>query len=389
MSAAEVYHHVRSLIEPHLDRQVDESTFERIALLVTGIIQAKSASPAQVAKALSRLQLTGAKAESLERRIRRMENDPELLASLCFHPFARAHLRYGHPSELILILDPTTQEDKLVMVSIAVWFRGRALPLAWAIWPGNTVLEGEGLWKRIERLLAEVAPLMPAHAEITLIADRAFGCPAFIDLLAQYHWHYVVRVQGQTVCRDRLGRAQPVQSLAAYRNQRAKLRGQVFKKNGWRSASVVVYWGKRHQAPLCLVSDLKPDWFLIHLYRRRYPIEAQFRDYKSHGWRWEQGQVKDLLHMERLLTAMALATWIVLLVATWKAQLILAKPPTGKRRTRPWEAKMSLFAHGLELLLSWLGDAPLPSIPWRLSGWSAPNWGQQVCFHHAKAYVFA
>ncbi len=33
---------------------------------------------------------------------------------------------------------------------------------------------------------------------------------------------------------------------------------------------------------------------LIHLYRRRYPIEATFRDYKSFAWRWEQGQVREL-----------------------------------------------------------------------------------------------
>ena len=389
MSAPEVYHQVRKLIRTHIDTQVDESTLERIALLVTGMIQAKSASPAQVAKALDRLKLTGASAESLERRIRRLENDPEMKASLCFHPLARAHLLYGRSRELLLILDPTTQEDKIVMVSVAVWFRGRALPLAWAIWPGNTPLEGDGFWKRIERLLEEVATLLPVYVSVTLMADRAFGCPAFIDLLVKRNWHYVIRVQGQTVCRDRMGRERSVQSLVPYRNKRAKLRGLVFKKNGWRPASVVAFWGKRHKKPLCLVSDLKPCWSLLQLYRRRYPIEAHFRDYKSYGWRWEQGQVRSLEHVERLLVGMALATWIVLIAGTWKARLILSKPPTGKRRTRPWEGKMSLFAHGLEQLHCWLGETPLPSFLWRLSDWQAPNWNQQIYAHHARAYVFA
>jgi len=273
------------MISAHIDAQVDESTLERIALLVTGMISARNASPAQVAKALGRLQLTGASAESLERRIRRLENDKEMKASLCFHPFARAHLRYGRATELLLVLDPTTQEDKIVMVSVAVWFRGRALPLAWAIWPGNTPLEGDGFWKRIDRLLDEVVPLLPAQVSVTLLADRAFGCPAFIDLLVKRNWHYILRIQGQTVCQDRMGRQRAVQSLVPFRNRRAKLRGLVFKKNGWRSASVVAFWGKRHDKPLCLVSDLKPGWSLLHLYRRRYPIEAHFRDCKSYGWR--------------------------------------------------------------------------------------------------------
>jgi hypothetical protein len=318
-----------------------------------------------------------------------LENDTEMKASLCFHPFARAHLRYGRQTELLLVLDPTTQEDKIVMVSVAVWFRGRALPLAWAIWPGNTPLEGDGFWKRIDHLLDEVAPLLPSQVSVTLLADRAFGCPAFIDLLVKRNWHYALRVQGQTVCQDRMGRQRPIQSLVPYRNRRAKLRGLVFKKNGWRPASVVAFWGKRHDKPLCLVSDLKPGWSLLHLYRRRYPIEAHFRDCKSHGWRWEQGQVKDLQHIERLLTGMALATWITLLAGSWKAKRILSKPPSGKRHTRPWEGKMSLFTLGLEQLHHWLGDTPLPAFFWHLSDWDAPNWEQQIYAHHARAYVFA
>jgi hypothetical protein len=348
MSAIEVYHQVRSLIGQHLEAsRVDESTLERIALLVTGMIGARSASPAQVAKALYRMKLSGASAESLERRIRRLENDPEIDVTLCFHPFARAHLRYGRPEELLLILDPTTQEDRLVMVSVAVWYRGRALPLGWAIWPGNTPLEGDGFWKRIENVLDEVAPLLPVGVPVTLMADRAFGCPVFIDLLTARNWHYVIRVQGQTVCRDRQGKERPVQSLAPFRGRRAKLRGKVFKKHGWREASVVVLWGKRHEKPLCVVSDLRPEWWLLALYRRRYPIEAKFRDYKSSGWRWEQGQVTNINHVQRLLVGMALATWIALMVGTECARQILSRPATGKRRTLPWHGKFSLFQHGL------------------------------------------
>jgi hypothetical protein len=377
------------MIGAQLDPQVDASTLERIALLVTGMIRARSASPAQVAKALSKLGLSGASAESLERRIRRLENDPEVEASLCFHPFARAHLRYGKPRELLLVLDPTMQEDRVVMVSVAVWFRGRALPLAWAIWAGNTPLEGDGFWQRIDQVLEEVVPLLPAQVGITLLADRAFGCPAFIDLVTKRGWHYIVRVQGQTMCQDRLGRQRSVQSLVPYRHRRAKLRGQVFKKNGWRTASVVAYWGRRHEKPLCLVSDLKPDWSVLHLYRRRYPIEAYFRDCKSHGWRWEQGQVTDLQHLERLLTGMALATWFTLLAGSWKAKQILSRPPSGKRHTRPWEGKMSLFTLGLEQWHLWLADTHLPACLWSLSDWQAPNWQQQIYAHHARAYVFA
>ena len=389
MSAYSVYHQVRELLEQHFDEQVDESSRERITLLVLGIIRAKSASPARIAEALRELGLSNATAESIERRIRRIENDTELSATLCFHPFARERLAFGRPKELLLILDPTTQEDRVVMVTASIWYRGRALPLAWLVWPANIPLEGDTFWERIESLLDTVSDLLPKGVPITWLADRAFGTPVFTDLVTARGWSYVVRVQGQTRYQDMQGLCGKLEQLVRLRGQRAKLRGRVFKKRGWRDASVVVYWGKGHQKPLCLVSNLPPRWYLIHLYRRRYPIEATFRDYKSSGWHWEQGQVTDLEHIERLLVGMALATWIALLAGTDVALEHLSKSPTGRRRTVPWIGKRSLFHLGLQRLLENLSGSCQVAFRWQLSDWDAPNWHQQIYFHHARAFVFA
>lgn len=383
-----VYREIRQLLNAHLDPQVTESTRERLALLVMGILSAKSAAPAQVAQALHTLGLSGAKAESIERRIRRLESDPQISATWCFHPLARLYLCGGHLSRLLLVLDPTYQEDRVVMVSVAIWYRGRALPLAWMIWPGNTPLTDASFWVRLRGLLAEVAPLLPRGVAVIWLADRAFGTPSFLDLLAEYGWHYVVRVQGQTRYRDRQGREHPLQELVGQRGARAKGGGEVFKKRGWRAANVVVFWGRSYPTPLCLVSDLPPAWALIALYRRRYTIEATFRHYKAYGWHWEQGQVTALPHIERLLVGMALATWIALMAGTQVANELLAQPPTGRRRTKPWEAKRSLFTLGLAQIAFFLyADAP-PALSWQLCDWDAPNWEDQLRQHHAYAFVF-
>jgi hypothetical protein len=376
------------LVKRHLAAEVDATTLERITLLVTGIIKAKSAAPAQVAKALAQIGLSQASADSIERRIRRIENDPEVTASLCFHPLARHYLLWTQPRELILILDPTTQDDRVVMVSAAVWYRGRALPLAWAIWPGNTPLTEDRFWARIAALLEVVAGLLPLGVRVTWLADRAFGTPAFTDLIANHDWHYVVRVQHQTVCRDKCGVERAVSRLVPYRGRRAKLCGQAFKKRGWRAVSVVAYWGRRHKEPLVVVSDLRPAWWLLSLYRRRYPIEALFRNYKSNGWCWEQGQVTDLKHIERLLVGMALATWITLFIGSQVAAEYLAQPPTGRRRTMPWAGKQSLFELGLQRLHAMMAGGRLVDCRWQLTDWDAPNWQDQIYQHHAHAYVF-
>lgn len=389
MPVSAVYNQIEHLLSTHVSAEVDESSKERLALLVTGIIGAKSASPARIAKALRTLGLCQADEASIERRVRRIENDPEINASTCFHPLARGRLLFGRPQELLLILDPTTQDDRVVMLSAAVWYRGRALPLAWAVWPANTPLSEERFWQRVAALLDTVAELLPPGVAVTWVADCAFGTPAFTDLLVKYGWHYVVRVQEQTVCRDGKGRERQVRALVRFRNQRAKLRGQVFKGRGWRPGSVVVYWGKGHKRRLCLVSDLPPRFHLIALYRRRYPIEASFRDYKTAGWRWEQGQVRELEHLDRLLVGMALATWITLLAGTQVGEELLAKKATGRRRTKPWAAKQSLFSLGLQRLQEMLHHVGLPPLHWQLSDWQAPNWQTQITSHHTQAYVFA
>lgn len=146
----------------------------------------------------------------------------------------------------------------------------------------------------------------------------------------------MVRVQGQTRYNDNATKTLRVEQLVSRHGQRTKRRGKVFKKYRWRDASVVVYWGRNHSQPLCLVSSHPPKWRLVLVYRRRYPIEAMFRDYKSHGWQWESGQVTDLDHLNRLLVGMALATWVVVYAGVEVAVICVRDPPGRDERFPGW-----------------------------------------------------
>jgi hypothetical protein len=150
-------------------------------------------------------------------------------------------------------------------------------------WLANQPLEGDGFWQRVDALLNVVAQLLPVGIPVIWLADRAFGSPSFIDLITTRAWHYIVRVVKTTMCKTIKGLSRQVIKLVRKPGRRAKMHGCVFKKQGWRNASVVVLWEQGFKSPLCLVSDLPPDWQLIGIYRRRYPIETLFRDYKSQG----------------------------------------------------------------------------------------------------------
>lgn len=386
MSSDIVHAQVRRIIEQHVARCVSASSQERLALLVSGIVEARSSRPARIAAAIYKLGLSAAEPESLERQLRRTQNDWHLQARLCLEPMVRAQLQAAKPAALVIILDPTCQDDRLVLLMASVWYRGRSLPLAWDSWPANQPLEGAGFWERVGQLVARVARLLPAGVPVTWVADRAFGTPEFTDQIAAYGWHWVVRVQGQTRYRDQTGRVRALQDLVPSPGQRAKGRGEVFKKHGWRTASVVAVWGRRHKTPLLVVSDRPLQWELLAIYRQRAATEGTYRDYKTDGWELERSQVKNPKHVERILLGLAWATWLVVWAGAQRAAAYLHRPPTGQRRSRPHPAKRSLFLLGLEAFHRYLRHWSPAN--WPLTDWDAPNWSTQLTQPHAKAFVF-
>ena len=99
MSASQVYYQVKSKLGQAISSKVDESSLDRLTLLTVGIIQSQSVSPSQIAAGLAQLELSNASEDSIERRIRRIENDPELSAELCVLNLPR---KSGHNEKVIL-----------------------------------------------------------------------------------------------------------------------------------------------------------------------------------------------------------------------------------------------------------------------------------------------
>ncbi len=387
MSSTIVHAQIQRIVDQHVAAFVRPSSRARLALLVSGIVEARNSRPSRIAAALYKLGLSQAEPESLERRLRRTQRDPDLQARACLDPFVRAQLQAGQPSALVVILDPTCQDERVVLLMASVWYRGRSLPLAWDSWPANEPLAGAGFWERVGQLLAHVARLLPAGVPVTWVADRAFGTPQFTDQLAHYGWHWVVRVQGQTRYRDRGGREGALQDRIRRPGQRFKGCGAVFKKHGWRTAQVVGVWGRRHKAPLLVVSDRPLQWELLAIYRQRAATEGTYRDYKSDGWELERNQLKNRAHLEVLLVGLAWATWLVVWAGAQRAATYMQRPPTGRRRTRPHPAKRSLFLLGLEAFNRYLAHWS-PDIG-QLPDWTAPNWSTQLHQQHRMAFIFS
>ena len=358
---------------------------KRLVYLVLGILLAKSVVLSRIATAQSAFWGGSIAVESHERHLRRIENDPYLTWET-YAPAVRRVVRWQHAKPIVILIDESGHSDVIRTLMAALWYRGRAIPLAWVSWPAQRPLGGS-YWDQVDLLLAMLDKIIPSGRAVIAIADRAFGSPTFTDRMERRGWDWLVRIQRQTCFRDRQGRCWQASQILPRRG-RWKGRGQLFKKQGWRDASLVAFWDHRHREPLFIASSLPPRWDLIRLYLGRGAIECLFRDWKSMGWQWERSQVTDLDHWSVLLLGLAWATLVTLCLGDQAAEQLLSSP-ARPRRTLPWEGKRSLFQLGLARLQARLYGTVEAPVRWALSEFSAPNWSQQLRNYHGRAYLFA
>lgn len=350
---------------------------QRLVYFVLGVLLAGSIVLRRVATTHTNIALGATKAASHERRLRRILNDPHLgqAAPMYGRVVRRVVRRLPAQQPVWLIIDESGHTDVVRCLVAALWYRGRALPLCWISWPAQIPV-GEHYWSDCQRLLQQVRALLPAEQPVTVLADRAFGCPAFFDLVSGQGWHYVLRAQEQTRLRQADGSEQALCQLLSQAGSSWTGCGWAFKKQGWREVSVVAYWRAGCKKPLLLVSNLAASWELVLQYRRRAAIEALFRDWKSAGWQWEDSQVRDPEHQAVLILVLAFATLLTLCLGEELAQEVLAQPQQQGCR-RPWYARDSVFRLGRDRLWQRLWREEHTPYTWELNQFGTLNWSQE------------
>jgi Transposase DDE domain len=304
-------------------------------------------------------------------------------------------------------VDETTHTDQTHVLVVGLAYRGTVLPLGVRTWPQTTALSEGTYWQAVASLLWEIHAALPAvlRAHVLVLADRGYGVPTMLDLLAALGWHWVVRVQGQTrVCLED-GTERPLHTLvsqpgtlwtsftpppAAGAGATAPLR--VFKRAGWRTLHVVAAWAEGQAAPWLLVTTLAPTPARLADYAARWALERLFLAWKSHGWQLEATRVTAPSLLARLLTGYVVATWWLLAAALPVATAHLAalarhadrpRPHPVQLRLpfdpplRPWPAKRSLLTYGRQAFHQTPGRSATPPLCWTFPEWDAPPWSLQ------------
>jgi len=289
----------------------------------------------------------GADQESVTTRFRRWLKHDSTTVDGWFLPVAKALLATLAAQPLVLVMDGSVVGRGCLALMLSVVYHGRALPLVWVVVKGK---KGHFPQATHCALLAQLAPLIPPGAEVTLLGDGEFDGTELQAALRKRHWGYVCRT-APTLLMTVYGKTRPIRNMAPTRGELLAVRPAWLTAEQYGPVSILAIWEASYEEPLYLVTNLPELDAALALYRKRAHIETFFSDQKSRGFHLHKSHLSDPKRLARLLIAACLAyIWVVYLgVCALRDEWL-------KRLHRQDRCDLSLFRLGLRLLARCLNE---------------------------------
>ena len=271
------------------------------------------------------------------KRLARFMDNPRLPLLAGWDALVQQAVRLHPTGWLPLLLDETGLRDHATVLSAAIPYRGRALPVAGLAFSPTLIRYSlfklrEGLIWRLYRGLGEEGK------RLVIVADRAFAASHFFRWLTQRKIHFVVRVPAKVYVQwpgfkallsqfDLTPGTEYFWRKVRYGPKQAQL-------------NLLIVWRRDCKEPWLLASSVEDPREILRLYGLRMRIEAFFKDGKEHF----------ALESCRLHTGARLCTFFFALsLAFWWLALEVPLPPE-------WESQVRIRGtlSWLTLALEWL-----------------------------------
>lgn len=272
----------------------------------------------------------------------------------CFVWLLRWVVSWWRGTQLALAIDATSLGDRVVVLTVAVLYRGCAIPVAWRVMPANR----KGPWlESILDLLPALAPAVPPEWTVLVLTDRGLWSRRLWTQIQSLGWHPVMRVRPDATFAPLGHRRRPARHLIPGPGHAWVGAGTAFPHRQQRlNSTLVVVWECAQAEPWIVLTDLPPDQLGVAWYGLRVWVEMGFRAMKSMGWHWERTRRTHPQRVARHWLVLAVATlWVLstgtraedaelLGVAPANLRVCPAAPPAHPPR------QMSIFTRGLHLL---------------------------------------
>ena len=292
-------------------------------------------------------------------RIRRFLSNPRISPSLTVRPliYLMRPLLEKLP-EIILIVDRTDWKKRrqyINILSVAVSYKGRALPLYWMVFgkQGNSSLEQ---WKQVLFpviiVLQQMSWLSDKQIHIHVVADREFASPKLAEWLKNiYDVAVTLRIKASMYLTGEDTPEIKVASLirSMTKGSRHILYNQVLTRDCNFKMNVLLTWKEEYDEPLVVATTSGNPAQADETYEKRFSIEPMHKDWKSNAFDLEKTRVTDPKRIETLLIPIAFAYILCVLEGEQKEQNGDVRiPPKGKTRM------VGLFLSGLRTISRYL-----------------------------------
>ena len=303
------YDTMRRYFDQHLS--LSEALPHNLALWVYGLFKARSCHLGKVA---DELPLEGQKDSLIQRLKRWLMNDhldvPQLYRQLMIPWLAS----WSSGNELILIFDRFDEASRFNVLLLAIAFRGRALPLTWQILSHK----GSCSFAEQKSLLERVLPDLPATAAIALMGDGEFRSIELFTYARTQGWDFCLGHKGNTfIFRPDEERWQRLDTLEVQPGKPIYLEGiKLTQQASFGPLNLIAFWDEEDQCPRYRFTNRPANGHTLRWSRKRSWIEGLIRDFKSGGFQLDDTRLEHEARLNRLLLAMAIATWWFVAMAT-------------------------------------------------------------------------
>jgi hypothetical protein len=279
-----------------------------LALFFTGLYLAASVHLPHIAR---KLPVSG-KLLSLANRLRRFLDNPRVSVRDFYEPVARQLIQAFSGQPIRLIIDCTKLGFGYQLMTVAIAYHKRALPLAWSVHRGS---RGGVAIKKQVALLRYVKRLIPTKSKVWIIADSGFQYVSLLRWIRQQGWHFVIRQTGHNLVRWAGAGWVKLVDLPLQEGQTRYLGWvRLTEKHDYGRVSLVLHWEVGEEEPWYLVTDQAADWRTIRMYKLRMWIEELYGDMKGHGFDLEATHLQDVDRLSCLVLGVCLVyTWLIAL----------------------------------------------------------------------------
>jgi hypothetical protein len=305
--AARLYRVILGHIQDRLPELMVEHQLT-LAMLVTGMLRERSGQLKKIARGVQ----YDHKKESLAERFRRFVRNKHIQVEVEYAPFGQRIVQAVGAGPLVLLIDSSKMGGKCLCLMLSVYYKSRALPLAWVTFKGK---KGHSSQQTQLALFEQVKALLPPELPVVLLGDGEFDGSEVIDWFNQQPtWQYVCRTDKSNKVFYQ-GQWQSLSQLPLQDGEETFLSQVRFtESNNVGPVNILVVWHEAKQEHWFFVTNLQTAAQAQAYYLWRFTIETLFSDLKDRGFHLDDTRLWHPERLHRLIFAAAIAYFFTIVL---------------------------------------------------------------------------